>query len=187
MDTSQPTCVTVILAGSANDFVPPKEWSEWPTRWELAFDLSNGGSVTQEDYSRFRAESLREVAQYLFDPVFRRRLLRYSLKTDGVLPAYEYDAEWSLLRRGSTGGVHRRGPEQRTKPWDYGADTTLLEVWRQPLKRFTSESRIWLRAGGRSEKDAIRNWFASAQLLRKMYRSGFDHAGHLSRLSEPII
>ena len=75
----QPTCVTVILAGSANEIFPPKEWSEWPTRWELAFDLSNGGSVTQEDYSRFRVESLEEAAQFLFDPQFRRRLLRYSL------------------------------------------------------------------------------------------------------------
>ncbi len=171
---SQPTCVTVILAGSTIDISPPQEWSEWPTRWELAFDLSTGGSVPPEDYSRFRAESLQEAARYLFDPLFRRRHLRYSLKTDGVLPAYRYDAEWSLLRRGSTGGVRRRRPEQRAKPWDYGADTTLLEIWRQPLTKFTFESRIWLRTGGRTEEDSVRNWLASAQLLRRMYRPSPD-------------
>jgi hypothetical protein len=157
----------------------PAEWLEWPTRIELAFTLTMGGAVTSEDYSRFRVESLHEAAQYLFDPAYVRRYFRYSLKTDGFLPAYKYDAEWSLLRRGSTGGVRRRRPEQRTEPWVHGADTTLLEIWRQPLTQYTFESRIWLRAGGRSEKDAIRNWAAAARLMRREYRSWQDSQSDL--------
>lgn len=164
-------CGTGLIYDTQFDMSLPREWTEWPTRWELAFDLSTGGAVISEDYSRFRVESLHAAAEFLFDPKFRRRHLRYSLKTDGVLPAYGYDAEWSLLRRGSTGGVRRRRPEQRAKPWIYGADTTLIEVWRQPLTKFTFDSRFWLRVGGRTEKDATRNWIAVARLLRRQYRA----------------
>ena len=157
------TCVTVILQNDEFDFSLPKEWVAWPTRMELAYTLTGGGAVSSEDYSKFRADSLHEAAGFLFDPRFQRMPFRYSLKTDGFLPAYRFDAEWSLLRRGSTGGVRRRMREQRTEPWSYGADTTLLEIWRQPLTQHTFKSRVWLRTGGRTEEDAIRNWTAVAR------------------------
>ena len=127
------TCGTGLVQAADFDVSLPREWTKWPTRIELAFNLTMGGAVTGEDYSRFRVESLYEATRNLFNPAYRRRNFRYSLKADGFIPAYRYDAEWSLLRRGTTGGVRRRRPEQRTEPWSYGADTTLLEIWRQPL------------------------------------------------------
>jgi hypothetical protein len=165
-------CVTGQLQADGTEFELPGEWRTWPTRIELAFDLSTGGAVTADDYSRFQANSLQEVVRFLFDPTFSRRSLRYSLKADGFLPAYRYDSEWSLLRRGSTGGVRRRVPEQRAEPWSSGADTTLFEIWRRPITMHTFKSRIWLRAGGRTEKDSVRNWIAIAQQMRQ-YRGGF--------------
>lgn len=148
----------------------PDDWRGWPTRVELAYTLTLGSAVTTESYSRFRVESLYEAVRYLFDPVYRRRYFRYSLKTDGFLPAYQYDAEWSLLRRGSTGGVSRRKREQRVESWSFGADTTLIEIWRESLTEYTFEGRLWLRTGGRTKDDAVQNWLVSARLLRKVYR-----------------
>ena len=162
-DMTTTICGTGLVHDAEFGVSLPHDWTKWPTRIELAFTLTTGGAVTSEDYSKFRVISLHEAARNLFNRRYSRRLLRYSLKADGFLPAYRYDAEWSLLRRGTTGGVRRRRPEQRTEPWVHGADTTLLEIWRQPLTQYTFESRIWLRAGGRSEKDAIRNWAAAAR------------------------
>ncbi len=168
---------SALKADEFNDALPD-EWTNWPTRIELAYTLTLGGAVTSDSYSRFRVESLYEAIQYLFDPVYRRRYFRYSLKTvEGVLPAYRFDAQWSLLRRGSTGGVWRRQREQRAEPWSCGADTTLLEIWREPLTEYTFKGRLWLRTGGRTKDDAVQNWFASARLFRKMYRLHFDYAG----------
>ena len=163
-----------LKADEFNDALP-NDWASWPTRVELAYTLTLGGAVTGESYSRFRVESLYEAVQYLFDPVYRRRYFRYSLKTTkGVLPLYRYDAQWSLLRRGPTGGLWRRQREQRVEPWSYGADATLLEIWRQPLTEYTFKGRLWLRTGGRTKDDAVQNWLASARLLRKMYRPSLD-------------
>ena len=162
-------CITAALDAPNLGVSLPEEWSTWPTRIELAFDLSMGGAVTSDDYSRFKAGSLHEAADFLFDPTYQRRYFRYSLIADGFLPAYKYDARWPLLRRGSTGGVHRRVRKQRTEPFSYGADTTLLEIWRQPLTQHTFEGRIWLRTGGRTEQDALGNWLAVARLMRKQY------------------
>ena len=167
-------CGTGLIHDAEFGVSLPREWREWPTRIELAFTLTTGGAVTSEDYSRLGVGSLHEAARNLFNPKYSRRLIRYSLKADGFLPIYRYDAEWSLLRRGTTGGVRRRRQEQRTEPWSYGADTTLLELWREPLTKHTFESRIWMRAGGRSETDAIRNWAAAARLMRREYRSWQD-------------
>lgn len=174
MKKSNGSCFTVMLDHELFDKSLPEEWLEWPTRIELAFTLTKGGGVTRDSYTRFKVESLYEATQFLFDPIYRRRYFRYSLKTDGFVPAYKYDAEWSLLRRGSTGGVRRRQREQRVEPWSYGADTTLLEIWRQPLTEYTFEGRIWLRTGGRTEKDAIRNWTNVARLMRQEHRSWQD-------------
>ena len=160
---------SAIKAHEFNDALPD-EWTNWPTRIDLAYTLTLGSAVTSESYSRFRVESLYEAVRYLFDPYYRRRYFRYSLKTDGFLPAYQYDAEWSLLRRGSTGGVSRRKREQRVEPWSFGADTTLIEIWREPLTEYTFEGRLWLRTGGRTKDDAVQNWLVSARLLRKVYR-----------------
>ncbi|MFT7653305.1 MAG: hypothetical protein ACI9UU_002415 [Candidatus Azotimanducaceae bacterium] len=162
-------CITAALDAANLGVSLPEEWSRWPTRIELAFDLSIGGAVTGDDYSRFKANSLQDVANFLFDPVYQRRYLRYSLITDGFLPAYRYDAEYSLLRRGSTGGVRRRVRKQGTEPFSWGADTTLLEIWRQPLTQNTFESRIWLRTGGLTENDALSNWIAVARHMRKQH------------------
>lgn len=165
---------SALKADGFNDALPD-EWMNWPTRMELAFTLTMGGAVTSESYSRFKVETLYEAAQYMFNPYFRRRYFRYSLKTtDGVLPLYRFDAEWSLLRRGSTGGISRRKREQHAEPWSYGADTTLLEIWREPLTEYTFKGRLWLRTGGRTKDDAVQNWLVSASLLRKMYRPSPD-------------
>ena len=175
--TTKANLTSALKPDDFNDALPD-EWVNLPTRMELAFTLTMGGAVTSESYAQFRVESLYVAVQYLFDPVYRRRYFRYSLKTtEGVLPLYRFDAQWSLLRRGSTGGVWRRQREQRAEPWSVGADTTLLEIWREPLTEYTFEGRLWLRTGGRTKDDAVRNWLASARLLRKVYRLSSDHAG----------
>ena len=149
----------------------PKQWLAWPTHVELAFTLTEGSAVTSDDYGRFRSESLYKAALLLFDPTYRRRHFRYSLKSDGFLPAYRYDAQWSLLRRGSTGGVWRRQREQHAEPCSYGADSTILDVWRQPLTQHTYKSRLWLRTGGRTEAEAVRTWETAARAFRQLGRS----------------
>ena len=53
-------CITSQMQVEWMDLELPAEWSAWPTRIELAFDLSTGGSVTSEDYSRFQANSLED-------------------------------------------------------------------------------------------------------------------------------
>ena len=166
------TCVTVLLKNDVTDALPA-EWTTWPTRMELAFSLTGGGAVNSEDYSRFKVASLREAARFLFNPRYQRRPLRYSLKTDGFLPAYRFDAEWSLLRRGCTGGVRQRMLEQRLLPWSHGADTTLFEIWRRPITQHTFKSRVWLRTGGRTEEEAVRHWFAVAHQMRREYRDNW--------------
>jgi hypothetical protein len=174
--TTKANLTSALKPDEFNDAFP-NEWRAWPTRMELAFTLTMGGAVTGADYAKFRVKSLYEAIQYLFDPVYRRRFFRYSLKTtEGILPLYRYDAQWSLLRRGSTGGVWRRQREQLAEPWSYGADTTLLEIWREPLTEYTFEGRLWLRTGGRAKDDAVQNWLTSARQLRKMYRLRSDHA-----------
>ena len=78
--TTKANLTSALKPDEFNDAFP-NEWRAWPTRMELAFTLTMGGAVTGADYAKFRVKSLYEAIQYLFDPVYRRRFFRYSLKT----------------------------------------------------------------------------------------------------------
>lgn len=94
--------------------------------------------------------------------------LTYEFYVPGVVPAFSWDADWPLLRRGAR-PPYARAKVQGPEPWVWKADRCFFEIRRSPLSVWTG--RPTLRVGGRTWDEATSTWSACARTMRRIYRN----------------
>lgn len=150
------------------DLLPPgmpELWNRGPIQISVGLILTGHNGVYRSFFDDFAATSLQgallNIARH--EDVY----LVYTFSWDGALPAYRFDADWPLMRRGRNAPTPRC-PVQRITPWDWQSDPTLFEIRNEPIGFW--HSRCFLRVGGRSVEDAQSNWRTCAQVLRPLLR-----------------
>ena len=134
-----------------------------PTYWFTEYN-----AVGQDFFDYYTVDTFGEAVAKLFDermtdPVGYRCHALY------VTPAFEWYARWPLLRRSKRGGFVRRKAMQGAGPRNFHPDNTLFEVWRRP-KPMGFTWTYMLRAGGRTQQEAMENWKFWAAYFRRARR-----------------
>jgi hypothetical protein len=101
-------------------------------------------------------------------------LITYTLAAREVIPLLNWDIDWPLTRRG-TAAPERRGKVQGDLPWETETDQSLFSIYQHvPSMGFWGAPSYYgkpvvrLRVGGRSQEEAISNWYQCARALRTM-------------------
>ena len=139
----------------------PEAWRGLQMRVGVGLILTEHNCIYRSFFDEFAVTSVEHAVRRLMesDGVF----LCYNFFIAGAVPAFAFDADWPLLRRGSAPPI-RRTSVQGDEPWSWCWDRTLFEVRNEPTSPWSS--RTYLRVGGRTSTDAVSNWTACARVLR---------------------
>ena len=148
----------------------PTPWQNWPTSVEVLFHYTETNSVAREDYQTFAAADLDEAAQKLFSVEDDHWYFPgYRLHTVGIIPAIAIWVDWPLSRKSGQPIIQERdGPRQDALGFEYGADDTLLYLWKRPDGPLGYSSQLRLATGGRTLAEAIDTYNVVAPQLRKL-------------------
>ncbi|MFC2993365.1 hypothetical protein [Halomonas tibetensis] len=159
LDFSIPT-VETLLPGA------PERWHPLPSRFHNRFRLSEGHCVYRELFLEFERPDAVSIMATLAEGRHDGILLIYTLLTENVVPMEPYEVDWPLLRRG-------QNPPQAKA----GEDAQRLCCLYQHVERrigygvpALDPAVIRLRVAGRTQDDAIKNWYAIARPLRQALR-----------------
>lgn len=144
----------------------PAEWRALEFRASPGLILTEYNCVDGQFFKDYAVSSLEAaVAKIAHDG---GNCVFYQFYVPEVVPAFAWDADWPLLRRGQNPPCERR-KRQGPEPWVWKADPTYFEIGRVPLTFFTG--RPYLRVGGRTSEEAVHNWNACARVIRAIYRA----------------
>jgi hypothetical protein len=147
----------------------PESWGSWPLSIEVQFHLTEANAVSSDDYPKFSASGLEEAAakffavehDYWYFPGYR-------LHTEGVA-AISYWVDWPLLRKVGAPSVQRGdGPRRDAIGLEYGAEDTLLYLWKRPKDPLGFRGQLRLCTAGRSLHEAIAAYDLVAPQLRQL-------------------
>ena len=152
----------------------PQDWLHLPAEFVVSFSLSEGACVTGGLFEEYRRDSLEEVLRIVCGPRQDGILIAYSLAAREVVPLLTWDIDWPLARRGK-GAPVRRDKVQSTLPWDSETDQSLFSIYQHVpgtgfwiAPPYYSKPTVRLRVGGRSQEEAVSNWYQCARALRTM-------------------
>ena len=105
----------------------------------------------------------------------------YGITADQIIPAFEWYVSWPLQRRGTKDGIIRRGRACGYEGWEMTYERTLVRLYSRPTVYsesmwcwVPSKGRLMLDVGGRTQKQAVENWYKLAiplrQILKKVRR-----------------
>jgi hypothetical protein len=152
----------------------PKDWQQLPSELVVGFTLSEGACVGGGTFNEYSRDSLEDVLRVVCGPRQDGILIAYTLAAREVIPLLKWDVDWPLSRRG-TAAPERREKVQGMLPWETEADQSLLSIyqhvsgtgfWGAPP--YFSKPVVRLRVGGRSQEEAISNWYQCARALRRL-------------------
>jgi hypothetical protein len=155
----------------------PQNWLQLPAEFVVNFTLSEGACVGGCTFNEYSRDSLEDVLRVVCGPRHDGILIAYTLAVREVIPLLNWDVDWPLARRG-TAAPERREKVQGMLPWETEADQSLLSIyqhvsgtgfWMAPP--YYSKPVVRLRVGGRSQDEAISNWYQCAHALRTMKRN----------------
>jgi hypothetical protein len=134
----------------------PASWMGWRVAMEPNYWLTEYNGVGQDFFDFYTVHTFDEAVTKLFDER-KAAPVGYRCYALDVTPAFQWYAEWPLLRRSKHGGFVQRQARQGTAPWEFHPDDTLFEVWRRPEPMGFSWTYM-LRVGGRTQQEAMENW-----------------------------
>jgi hypothetical protein len=146
----------------------PQSWTGWRVAIEPQIWLTEHNWVG-DFFDRYTVDTLDEAMARFFDER-HDDLVIYRCHALDVIPAFEWYAEWPLLRRGKSGGFVRRQPRRGAVPWELVADDTLFELARRPEGPLGFTWTYLLSVGGRSQEEALANWMFWARFFRRARR-----------------
>ena len=155
----------------------PHEWLQLPAELVVGFELSEGACVSRYTFDEYSRDSLEDVLRVACGPRQDGILIDYTLAAREVIPLLSWDVDWPLTRRG-TAAPERREKVQGMLPWETETDLSLLTIyqhvpgtgfWLTPP--YFSKPVVRLRVGGRSQEEAVSNWYQCARALRAMKRN----------------
>ena len=152
----------------------PKDWLHLPTELVVGFTLSEGACVGGGTFNEYSRDSLEDVLRVVCGPRQDGILIAYTLAAREVIPMLSWDVDWPLTRRGTT-APERREKVQGMLPWETEADQSLLSIYQHVsgtsfwgVPPYFSKPIVRLRVGGRSQEEAISNWYQCARALRRL-------------------
>ena len=155
----------------------PKDWLQLPTELVVGFTISECACITRGLFEQYKRDSLEDALRVICGPRHDGVLITYTLAAREVIPLLNWDVDWPLTRRG-TAAPERREKVQGMLLWETEADQSLLSIY-----QLVSDTGFWgapsyygkpvvrLRVGGRSQEEAISNWYQCARALRTMKRN----------------
>lgn len=154
----------------------PKEWLDLPAEILVDVDLSELTSVTGRSVQEFARDNLTDVLRVVSSPRQAGILFAYCLAAREVIPLLGWNVDWPLSRRGQRQPV-KRTTVQGVVPWESHPDSSLLSIYQSvpyvgsaSAPSYYTEPTVRLRVGGRTAKEAIKNWHQCAQALRRLKR-----------------
>jgi hypothetical protein len=142
----------------------PNEWYSLPIRVGVSLILTEGNSLYPSFFDEFAATSVSDAINLLAKN--KGIYLCFNFFVAGVIPAFAFDADWPLLRRGNSEPVSRTMVQVDT-PWSWCWERSLFEIRNEPISPWTS--RPFLRVGGRTAAHAASNWTLCAKAFRSSY------------------
>lgn len=135
----------------------PCSWSGWRVVIEPTFTFTDDNCVGQTFFDYYSVDTFEETVAKLF---YERRTdpIGYRCYALDVTPAFQWYAQWPLLRRSKRGRFVRRRARQGAAPWEFFPDNSLFEVWRRPDGPMGFTWTYMLSVGGRTQQEAMGNW-----------------------------
>ena len=161
------------------DYLPeaPQDWHNLPAEWMVGFVLSDKACVSQHTFDEYQRDSVGDVLRVVCGPRHDGLLINYTLTAREVVPLLAWDCDWPLSRRGKA-PPERREKVQGMLPWEYEADRSLLTIYQHVpgtgfwcAPPYCSKPVVRLRVGGRTREQAIANWHACADVLRRVRKA----------------
>jgi len=166
----------------------PAEWSQWPLGISVGFTQTPSTCVYGALFREYSARSMTEALEKLFAIKNRDLFVGYRFHTRGLIPLYDWYAEWPLARRGKieqtntcigsdltsrwlSRGVRPRERMQGAAPWETETEDTIFQIWNEPVTVFGYQTVKMLSVGGRTVDEAVRNWDQTARVIRALKRS----------------
>lgn len=148
----------------------PSNWRSWPIDIEVSFHYTETNAVAWEDYETFAANDLNQAAEKLFSVEEDHWYFPgYRLHTVGVVAAISVWVDWPLSRKSGPPRIKKRdGPLRDALGLEYGADDTLLYLWKRPNGPMGYSSQLRIATGGRTLADAIEAYDILAPQLRRL-------------------
>lgn len=149
----------------------PADWQRLPATLEVGFRLLPGQCVSQILFDEYRADTIAEAVDkaivHRADCIF----VHYRLAAVRVAPLIDWYVSRGWESRGLRGGGFApRESIQGPVPWEYDADSTLLEIFNKPINSWTG--RCLLRVGGRGRSNALARWHQCAGPIRELAAAG---------------
>lgn len=148
----------------------PTNWRNWPTDIEVLFQYTETNSVAADDYLVFAVNDLTQAAEKLFSVEKDHWYFPgYRLHSVGVVAAISVWVDWPLSRKSGAPQIQERdGPRRDALGLTYGAEDTLLYLWKRPNGPMGYSSQLRLSTGGRTLADAIEAYDVLAPQLRRL-------------------
>jgi hypothetical protein len=160
----------------------PSDLAAVPLRVSVSLTLTEDNCIYPEFFDEFSVRSIEGAMANLLHN--KGTFLVYRFVVAGATPAYAIDADWPLLRRGSTAaGLRPRVLVSTGAPWNMASDRVVIELRNAPLSAWAS--RLCLRVGGRDEIDAVRRWDGIAWPLRRIRRDILQEGRHMASWANP--
>lgn len=152
----------------------PKTWSDYEVEFNVGFVLSEGACLYREIFKEYQRDNFKEILEVLYGPRYDGLLFCYHVVARHTIPFLGWDADWPLLGRGKNQPVKRKKMEG-VIPGEYDENCKLLSLYQRfshsvgyGTPPYFGKPTVYLRVGGITEEDAIKNWRICANLLRPM-------------------
>jgi hypothetical protein len=135
-----------------------------PLRIGVSFTLTEWTCVSREMYEQHKVGCLQDSLIHLTRGY--EIFLSYSFYSETVTPAWAYNIDWPLRRRGKTDGAIT---DRSRYGWDIERSNMFFELRNKPIRPYSS--RLMLKTGGRTVAEAVERWERLALAIRRQFNN----------------